>query len=165
MMAKQKVHPNPVSQLPPTSGIIDAVLFNQVHDLILTTGKVDEDGYFLQAEKKRIYAGPKLGKGNAALLTIDVASLIARVYGCRGLQDDMSECMEPCLYRNTLMFLGCRVPEEFQDEMLEEILCECSYLPDEKKREIAFRARDEIGPETIREMFLRALRVEGRRVA
>ena len=68
--------------------------------------------------------------------------------------------MAECLYGNTFVFLDGRVPEEFCDEILEEILCECSYLPDEKKREIAFKARDEIGPEKIQEMFLRALEAE-----
>jgi len=165
MMAKTKILPNPVTQLPPTSGIIDAVLFNQVHDLILTTGKEDGDAYFLDTGKQHIYTGAKLAKGDAALLIIDSATRIARVYGCQGLQEDMKECIEPCLYNNTLMFLGCRVPEQFQDEMLEEIQCECSFLPDDKKREIAFKARDEIGPEKIREMFLRALEAGKRRVA
>ena len=164
MMAKTKILPNPVTQLPTTSGIIDAVLFNQVHDLILTTGKEDGDAYVLETDRLIIHTDFKPTANEAIMLILDKSTLISRVYGCRGLQEDMRECMEHSLYHNTLMFLGCRVPEEFMDEMLKEIECECFFLPTEKKREIAFKARDEIGPEKIQEMFLRALQA-GRKVA
>lgn len=151
--------------LPRTSGVIDPALFSRVHDLILKHGKKDGDAYVLDTERLSIFATPKPARGDAAIVVFDSATLISRVYGCQGLQEDMSECMAGCLYGNTFAFLDCRVPEEFMDEMLEEICHECSFLPDDEKREIVFKVRDEIGPEKIREMFLRALEAGKRRVA
>jgi len=157
---KATTPPVRLPQLPPTSAIIEAALFSRVHDLILKHGKEDGDAYALEMGSLSIFIDPKPVKGDAVLLVCDNATLISRVYGCQGLQEDMSECVAECLYGNTFVFLDGRVPEEFCDEILEEILCECSYLPDEKKREIVFKVRDEIGPEKIREMFLRALEAE-----
>ncbi len=152
-------------QLPSMSGIIDPALFSQVHDLILKHGKEDGDAFVLETGRLSIFIDPKPVRGEALLLVCDNATLISRVYGCQGLQEDMSACVAECLYGNTFAFLDCRVPEEFMDEMLEEIKCECSFLPDDEKREIVFKVRDEIGPEKIREMFLRALEAGKRRVA
>ena len=69
----------------------------------------------------------------------------------------MSEYMEHCLYNNDFCFLDCRVPEEFYDEIVEEIKRECSYFSTEKAREIAFKARDEVEPERLRELALLTL--------
>ena len=147
-------------QLPRTSGIIDAVLFNQVHDLILKHGKKDGDAYVLETARLVIHTGLELTVNEAVLLICDKTTLITRIYGCQGLQEDMSEYMEHCLYGNTFVVLDSRVPVQFHDEILEEISCEGSYLPTEKKREIAFKVRDEIGPEKLQEMYLRALEAE-----
>ena len=152
-MAKQKIPSNPVTELPPTSGIIDAGLFSRVHDLVIQEGKKDGDSYFLETEQRVIFTESKPSHNNAALIVFDRERHIGRCFGCRGLQEDLSEVMEPVLEYNTFFFLSCRVGEGHYQEMLDEIEVDCSYLPTEKKREIAFKVRDEVGVDKIAELF------------
>ena len=73
-------------QLPRTSGIIEAVLFSQVHDLILKYGKKDGDAYVLETDRLIIHADSKLTVNEAIILSLDktpgsLGPTVAR--GCR----------------------------------------------------------------------------------
>jgi len=153
MKAKQKIPPNPVTQLPPTSGIIDAGLFSHTCDFVYENGKKEGDSYVLRTGSWTVFVPLKIGAEMPGLLTMGAHSRIARLYICAGLGDFKSEYLEDILYANTRAVLSGLVPEEFAEELLEEIEVETSHLPTEKTREIAFKVRDEIGVDKIAEVF------------
>jgi len=147
-------------QLPSTSGIIDAELFSRTCDFVYENGKKEGDSYVLRTGFWAVFVPLKIGAEMPGLFTMGAHSRITRLYICAGLGDFNSDYLEDILYANTRAVLSGLVPGDFAEEMVEEIEFETSHLPAEKTREIVFKVRDEIGPEKIREMFLRALEAE-----
>ena len=153
-MARQKIPPNPVIQLPPVSGIIDADLFSRTYDFVYENGKKEkDDSYVLRTDSFIVYVPTKIDAKMPGLFTMGAHSRITRLYICAGLGDFKSEYLEDIFYANTQAFLSGLVPEDFVEEILEEIEVETSQLPDEKTQEILFKVRDEIGVDKIAEVF------------
>ena len=154
-MADQKIPKTSVElpRLPRTSGIIGAALFSRTCDFVYENGKKEGDSYVLRTDSWAVFVPLKIGAKMPGLFTMGAYSRITRLYICAGLGDFKSEYLEDIFYANTQAFLSGLVPEDFVEEILEEIEVETSQLPDEKTQEILFKVRDEIGVDKIAEVF------------
>jgi len=153
-MATKTIPTNPVIQLPPVSGIIDADLFSSTYDFVYENGKKEkDDSYVLRTDSFVVYVPTKIDAKMPGLFTMGAHSRITRLYICAGLGDFKSEYFEELLYANAHAVLSGLVPEDFAEELKEEIEVETSHLPNEKNQEILFKVRDEIGVDKIAEVF------------
>ena len=155
MMAKRIVPTNPVTQLPPTSEVIGADLFNRIVDLVFQEGEKEEDGkgYKLCVEAQSVSVPAEIGGTMPGFCTFGKESCIARVYFCAGLGSFKDAEWETLLELNLRAVLSGMCSGEFAEEMTTEIKVECDHLPTEKTHEILFKVRDEIGVENIAKLF------------
>ena len=152
----EKIHciqsPNPVTQLPPTSAIIDADLFNRIIDLVYEKGEEDDDhsGYKLRTDTHVVIVPAQIDGTMPGFCTLGNESRVTRVYLCAGLGSFKDDEWETVLELNLNAFFSGMVPDEFEKEMIGELHVACDHLPVEKRQEIFFKVRDEIELEDIK---------------
>ena len=139
-----KVHE--LRYFPRNSGPVDDRILDPIRRKILLGGKGASGVIELSSEELRVSTTKK----DQVVMTFDRETCISRMFVSSSLElDELQKHLGEALYGCLFSFFSGAVPQQYQDELVTEVKNLSSYLPEEKSRELAFFARDEVGLDKI----------------
>ena len=139
---------------PRSSGPVDERILEPIRREILLKGKEANGVVELFSEELRVATTTR----DHVVVMLDRETRISRAFVSSSVElDKLQGYLGDALYGCLVAFFSGGVPEQFFSELTQEVQNISSYLPQEKKKEIAFSARDEVGLDKI----LEGLKPEG----